>query len=76
MLHVINTIVPVFPVIAMGWFLGTRGFLSPQLVGPLNRIVYYFATEMNGSPDLATAAVSTNTLASCVTFILWLSLLV
>jgi malate permease and related proteins len=42
-LHVINTIVPVFAVIAMGWFLGTRGFLPPPLVGPLNRIVYYLA---------------------------------
>jgi malate permease and related proteins len=43
MLHVINTIVPVFAVILLGWFLRTRDFFSPPLLSPLNRMVYYFA---------------------------------
>ncbi|MBN2033587.1 MAG: AEC family transporter [Deltaproteobacteria bacterium] len=44
------------------------------LACPTATIAYVMATEMNGSPDLASAAVSTNTLASCLTFILWLGL--
>ena len=43
MLNVVNTIVPVFAVILMGWFLRTREFFPPQLLAPLNRMVYYFA---------------------------------
>lgn len=43
MLHLINTIIPIFAVIVLGWFLRTRGLLPPHLLAPLNRIVYYFA---------------------------------
>jgi hypothetical protein len=34
------------------------------------------ASEMQGSTELASAAVTMNTLASCVTFIFWLSFFV
>ena len=59
------------------WFvIPVRQFLPGLilLACPTATITYVMATEMKGSPDLATAAVSTNTLASCLTFIFWLSL--
>jgi hypothetical protein len=34
------------------------------------------ASEMQGSTDLASAAVTMNTLASCLTFIFWLGFFV
>jgi hypothetical protein len=43
------------------------------LASPTATITYVMASEMQGSPDLATAAVSMNTLLSAVTFVLWLS---
>ncbi len=44
------------------------------LASPTATISYVMASEMNGSVGLATAAVSTNTLLSALTFIFWLSL--
>jgi hypothetical protein len=44
------------------------------LASPTATITYVMASEMQGSRDLATAAVSMNTLLSFLTFILWLSL--
>ena len=66
MLNVVNTIVPVFAAVFLPGLI--------LLACPTATIAYVMATEMKGSPDLASAAVSTNTLASCLTFILWLSL--
>jgi predicted permease len=43
MLHVIQTIIPIFAIIAMGWLLREKAFLPDHLVGPLNRLVYYLA---------------------------------
>jgi malate permease and related proteins len=43
------------------------------LASPTATITYVMASEMQGSPDLATAAVSMNTLLSALTFVLWLS---
>jgi len=42
------------------------------LASPTATITFVMAGEMNGSTDLATAAISTNTLLSALTFILWL----
>jgi predicted permease len=44
------------------------------LASPSATISYVMATEMAGDADMATAAVSVTTLASAVTFTLWLSL--
>jgi predicted permease len=41
--HVFNTIIPVFVVIALGWLLRVRGLLPLELMGFLNRGVYYLA---------------------------------
>ena len=43
MLHVINTIIPIFTVILLGWLASARGLLPYDLLGPLNRLVYYLA---------------------------------
>jgi predicted permease len=43
MLHILNTIVPVFAVIALGLAARARGYLPEALIGPLNRIVYHLA---------------------------------
>lgn len=45
------------------------------LASPTATVTYVMAGEMNGSPDLATAAISLTTLMSCVTFVFWLGLL-
>lgn len=42
------------------------------LAAPTATVAFVMAGEMNGSTDLATAAVSMNTLLSALTFILWL----
>jgi predicted permease len=43
MLDVINTIVPVFLVIMLGYFLHAKELLPAPIVGPLNRLVFYLA---------------------------------
>jgi hypothetical protein len=46
------------------------------LASPTATVTYVMASEMQGSTELATSAVTMNTLASCVTFIFWLSFFV
>ena len=41
--HVLNTIIPVFAIILLGWVIRSWGFLPDSLIQPLNRIVYYLA---------------------------------
>jgi len=43
MLDVVNTIVPVFLVILLGYFLHAKELLPSPIVGPLNRMVFYLA---------------------------------
>jgi len=43
MLDVVNTIVPVFLVILLGYFLHAKELLPSPIVGPLNRLVFYLA---------------------------------
>lgn len=44
------------------------------LASPTATITYVMGSEMHGSTELASAAISVNTLLSCVTFIIWLTL--
>ncbi len=37
------TIAPIFILIALGWVAARTGFLPENILGPLNRLVYYFA---------------------------------
>jgi malate permease and related proteins len=43
MLHILQTIIPVFLVILLGAALRALGFLTAAVAGPLNRLVYYVA---------------------------------
>ncbi|MEJ2588515.1 MAG: AEC family transporter [Deltaproteobacteria bacterium] len=43
MLNVVNTIIPIFVIVLLGWFLRYREFLPERLVAPLNQLVYYLA---------------------------------
>ncbi len=43
MVHILETIVPVFLVILLGVLVRCLGFLPGSLTGPLNRLVYYVA---------------------------------
>ena len=43
MLDVVNTIVPVFLVILLGYLLHAKQLLPGHIVSPLNRLVYYLA---------------------------------
>lgn len=43
MLNVVNTIIPVFVIILLGWLIRARNFLPAELLSPLNRMAYYIA---------------------------------
>ncbi|MBW1783804.1 MAG: AEC family transporter [Deltaproteobacteria bacterium] len=58
MLHVVHTIVPIFIVILLGWFLNWRRFIPSSLIAPLNRLVYYLAI-----PAMIFRGVATSSLA-------------
>ncbi len=38
-----TTILPIFLLIALGWFAHHRGFIPQEFLGPANRLTYYFA---------------------------------
>lgn len=42
-MEIVQTIVPIFLLIALGGFARKRGFLPPEFLGPANRLVYFLA---------------------------------
>lgn len=68
---------------AIGWGGFTLLSISPGeylpalilLASPTATIVYVMGSEMQGDPDLATAAISMSTLASALTFSIWLNMM-
>jgi hypothetical protein len=64
--------------LALFYFMGfDRVEYLPALIllaSPTATVTYVMASEMAGDADLATAAISVTTLASAVTFVLWLGL--
>ena len=42
-MNIINTIIPIFSIITLGWFVRFKGFIQPEFLGPANRLVYYLA---------------------------------
>jgi malate permease and related proteins len=42
-MQILNTIIPIFSVILLGWLARRRGFIPGQFIGPANRLVFYFA---------------------------------
>ena len=43
MISIANTIIPIFLIIFLGWFLRSRKFVTAEILAPLNRLVYYIA---------------------------------
>ena len=42
-MEILNTIIPIFMVIVLGWFARQRGFLPAEFLVPANRLVFYIA---------------------------------
>ena len=42
-MEVITTIIPIFLIIILGWGARKRGFITPEFLGPANRLVYYLS---------------------------------
>jgi len=57
--NILSTIIPVFAIIFLGWFVRRRGFVQPQLVGPANRLVYYVAVPALIFREIAEASFRT-----------------
>lgn len=43
MLHIINTILPIFTIIFIGWIARRKQYILPQFMEPANHLVYYLA---------------------------------
>jgi predicted permease len=63
----------VFRILGLGADEFLPGFIL--LAAPSATVSYVMATELNGSPEQASAAVSLSTLFSSVTYLLWLSII-
>jgi predicted permease len=57
--NILSTIIPVFAIIFLGWFVRQRGFVQPQLMGPANRLVYYVAVPALIFREIAEASFCT-----------------
>jgi hypothetical protein len=55
MVHVINTVIPVFAILLLGAGLKLKGLFPANLIGPLNRMVYYLAIPAMIFREVATA---------------------
>jgi len=42
-MQTLTTIAPIFIIIGLGWGAARTGFLPDEVLGPLNRLIYYFA---------------------------------
>jgi predicted permease len=42
-MHIVSTIIPIFLIVILGWFIHRRGFIPNDFLGPANRLVYYVA---------------------------------
>ncbi len=58
MISIANTIIPIFLIILLGWFLRSRKFVSAEILVPLNRLVYYLAIPAMIFKALANASFS------------------
>jgi len=58
-IDILSTIIPIFAIIFLGWFVRRRGFVQPQLLGPANRLVYYVAVPALIFREIAEASFRT-----------------
>jgi malate permease and related proteins len=42
-MHIVSTIIPIFSIVIIGWFIRLKGFVPPEFLGPANRLVFYIA---------------------------------
>jgi hypothetical protein len=42
-MHIVSTIIPIFSIVIIGWFIRLKGFIPPEFLGPANRLVFYIA---------------------------------
>jgi predicted permease len=59
-MNIINTIIPVFSIITLGWFVRFKGFIQPEFLGPANRLVYYLAIPAMIFHAIAKASLKAN----------------
>ncbi len=70
LMEILNTIIPIFTVIVLGWFARQRGFIPPEFLGPANRLVYYIAI-----PAMVFGAIAKSSLKTDFNLqVLWLTL--
>jgi hypothetical protein len=56
MTNILSTIIPIFAIIFLGWFVRHRGLVPVQLLGPANRLVYYVAVPAMIFREIAAAS--------------------
>ena len=56
MVNTLSTIIPIFAIIFLGWFVRHKGLVPVQLLGPANRLVYYVAVPAMIFREIAAAS--------------------
>jgi predicted permease len=56
MTDILSTIIPIFAIIFLGWFVRHKGLVPVQLLGPANRLVYYVAVPAMIFREIAAAS--------------------
>jgi malate permease and related proteins len=56
MVNILTTIIPIFAIIFLGWFVRHKGLVPVQLLGPANRLVYYVAVPAMIFREIAAAS--------------------
>jgi hypothetical protein len=56
MMDILSTIIPIFAIIFLGWFVRHRGMVPVQLLAPANRLVYYVAVPAMIFREIAAAS--------------------
>lgn len=56
MVNILSTIIPIFAIIFLGWFVRHKGLVPVQLLGPANRLVYYVAVPAMIFREIAAAS--------------------
>jgi predicted permease len=56
MTNILSTIIPIFAIILLGWFVRYKGLVPAQLLGSANRLVYYVAVPAMIFREIAAAS--------------------
>jgi predicted permease len=59
-MNIATTIIPIFAVIILGWFVRIKGFIQPEFLGPANRLVYYLAIPAMIFHEISKGSLSTH----------------